>query len=335
MVICNKMNCPKVSIIVPVYNAEIFLSQCLDSIIAQSFKDWECILIDDGSKDGSGRICDEYAIKDTRFRVFHKKNGGVSSARNLGIDHMKGEFVIFIDADDLLYPYSIQSLIEGIIDNSIGSSVGGFVIFNDENPDIFTLREQKKVKSTHDAIVDFYNTRNKDWQKYLWNRLFRSNFILEKNIRFREDIQFKEDGLFLIQYLTRINKDVYYTSDIVYRYRQNADSATASLNKGFNPKLLSNLLAHQCIVQSIATLNDKVLLGMAKDGMINSYEWVMSFINDKEQLHYYELKYKDLLMKTVGESYYYRFLRRRKINNIINLPIRIVRKLYRELLNKQ
>lgn len=81
---------PVVSIIVPVYNAEKFLNRCIDSVLAQSFTDWELLLIDDGSKDASGKICDEYVTKDSRIRVFHKKNGGVSSARNLGLDHVRG-----------------------------------------------------------------------------------------------------------------------------------------------------------------------------------------------------------------------------------------------------
>lgn len=101
---------PKVSIIVPVYKAEKYLNRCIDSILAQTFTDWELLLIDDGSTDRSGDICDEYAKKDTRIRVFHKENGGVSSARNLGLDSAQGEWVTFIDADDYILPdFLVQS----------------------------------------------------------------------------------------------------------------------------------------------------------------------------------------------------------------------------------
>lgn len=96
------MNNPKISVIVPVYNVEKYLRRCIDSILAQTFTDFELLLIDDGSKDNSGDICDGYAMKDERVRVFHKKNGGVSSARNLGLDNAKGEWVSFVDADDYL-----------------------------------------------------------------------------------------------------------------------------------------------------------------------------------------------------------------------------------------
>ena len=93
---------PKVSIIVPVYKAEKYLNRCIDSILAQTFIDWELLLIDDGSPDKSGEICDEYSKKDQRIKVFHKSNGGVSSARNLGLDHVKGQWITFIDADDYI-----------------------------------------------------------------------------------------------------------------------------------------------------------------------------------------------------------------------------------------
>ena len=96
----EKMDNPKISVIVPVYNVERYLRRCIDSILAQTFTDFELLLIDDGSKDSSGEICDEYAAKDSRIIVFHKENGGVSSARNVGLDNVRGEWVAFVDADD-------------------------------------------------------------------------------------------------------------------------------------------------------------------------------------------------------------------------------------------
>ena len=103
---------PKISVIVPVYNAEKYLHRCIDSILSQTFTDFELLLIDDGSKDGSGAICDEYAAKDNRVRVFHKENGGVSSARNLGLDNACGEWVTFVDADDYVRPSYLATYIE-------------------------------------------------------------------------------------------------------------------------------------------------------------------------------------------------------------------------------
>ena len=91
---------PVISVIGPVYNVEPYLAQCINSILSQSFEDFEVLLVDDGSKDKSGAICDEYARKDSGVRVFHKENGGVSSARNLGLDNVRGEWIAFVDSDD-------------------------------------------------------------------------------------------------------------------------------------------------------------------------------------------------------------------------------------------
>lgn len=103
MCYCESNMNPLISIIVPIYNAESTLNRCIDSIINQSFDDWELLLIDDGSKDQSGKICDEYATKDSRIKVFHKENGGVSSARNLGLDNALGKWITFIDSDDKIF----------------------------------------------------------------------------------------------------------------------------------------------------------------------------------------------------------------------------------------
>ena len=93
---------PIISIIIPVYNAEKTLNRCVDSVLNQTFHDWELLLIDDGSKDRSMYLCDEYALKDKRIKVFHKKNGGVSSARNMGLDYARGEWITFVDSDDYI-----------------------------------------------------------------------------------------------------------------------------------------------------------------------------------------------------------------------------------------
>ena len=94
------MNIPQISVIVPVYNVEKYLTQCIESILSQTYQEFELLLIDDGSEDNSGSICDHYSNIDSRVHVFHKENGGVSSARNMGIEHAKGEWVCFVDSDD-------------------------------------------------------------------------------------------------------------------------------------------------------------------------------------------------------------------------------------------
>ena len=113
-----------VSCIIPVYNTEKYLPRCIESVLAQTFVDWEMLLIDDGSTDASGSICDEYAAKDERIRVFHKENGGISSARNVGLNYAQGEWIFFVDSDDSLPKTSLESLLSRSSDANI--IVGGF-----------------------------------------------------------------------------------------------------------------------------------------------------------------------------------------------------------------
>ncbi|MBQ5852329.1 MAG: glycosyltransferase family 2 protein, partial [Lachnospiraceae bacterium] len=100
-----------ISIVVPVYNVEKYLERCVDSLINQTYENIEILLIDDGSKDNSGQMCDEYANKDSRITVYHKENGGLSDARNYGMDRAKGEYIIFIDSDDYVEPNMMEFLI--------------------------------------------------------------------------------------------------------------------------------------------------------------------------------------------------------------------------------
>lgn len=104
---------PTVSVIVPVYRAEEYLNRCVDSILAQTFTDFEVILVDDGSPDHCGEICDDYARRDPRVRAFHKENGGVSSARNMGLNHAQGEWIAFVDADDWVLSHYLETILVG------------------------------------------------------------------------------------------------------------------------------------------------------------------------------------------------------------------------------
>lgn len=113
---------PQISVIVPIYNVEKYICRCVDSILNQTFTDFECILVDDGSPDNCGRICDEYAKKDRRVKVVHKKNGGLSDARNAGIEVAQGEYLGFVDSDDWIHPQMYEILYKGIIENNVKMS---------------------------------------------------------------------------------------------------------------------------------------------------------------------------------------------------------------------
>ena len=140
-------DCDLISIIVPVYNVEIYLKKCIDSIINQTYKNLEIIIIDDGSNDNSGRICDEYLELDGRIRVFHKSNGGLSSARNYGIDKAKGEYICFIDSDDYIQCDMIEKLYNACNNNNAQIACCGMIIEKDNN-------ESKKINCKNEFCIN-------------------------------------------------------------------------------------------------------------------------------------------------------------------------------------
>ncbi|WP_242386626.1 glycosyltransferase family 2 protein [Phocaeicola sartorii] len=212
------MEKPIVTIIVPVYKAEKYLSCCIDSILAQSFKDFELLLIDDGSPDSSGQICNEYASKDNRIHSFHKENGGVSSARNMGIDNAQGEWICFIDSDDWVEADFLKELIQY---DSFDLIVGGLDSFGCTA--ISTKRNRNLVvdlKHSHQEAqilnADIGNTISAFY--YSCGKLFRRSIISQNRLRFDTRMKMCEDTCFLMQYLTHADKIILSDSSS-YRYR--------------------------------------------------------------------------------------------------------------------
>ncbi len=191
---------PKISIIIPVYKAEAVLSRCLQTIISQKYTKWECILVDDGSPDNSGKICDEYSSADNRFIVIHKVNGGVSSARNCGLEKANGEWVMFVDSDDWLEG-DLLSCTEDIEQES------DLVIF-----DTITQKQGKQLRYHYSPVILKGEDFNKRLMYYYenshpallspWAKLFKREVINKNNIRFDERIKFAEDRLFNFDFLS-------------------------------------------------------------------------------------------------------------------------------------
>lgn len=195
------MSSPLISIIVPVYNAENTLYRCVDSILQQTFTDWELLLIDDGSKDSSGDICDEYARKDSRIKVFHKENGGVSSARNIGLDNARGEWITFVDSDDWIVGDFLQT-------NNISyhEDLILYSYYVDEKSvhSIFSLEHNNDV-SLENIKFKLWLSKNfhKGIFRTVWSKLFRTSIL--HGLRFDNNIRLGEDNLFLIEYLKKIS----------------------------------------------------------------------------------------------------------------------------------
>lgn len=214
----------KVSIIVPVYNVEQYLRECVDSVLAQTFTDFELLLINDGSTDNSGAICDEYALTDLRVRVCHKKNGGLSSARNAGIELAQGEYVIFLDSDDYWYgANSLQSLYALAEDMRVDVVRGEYISINESGERINTI---KKVKDGIDHIVldsaSFYISAIAG-ENFSVLFLFRKDAI--KDLRFNEELSIQEDIDFNIRFFSTPHSCC-YTQTVFYIYRKRANSIT-------------------------------------------------------------------------------------------------------------
>lgn len=196
---------PMISVIVPVYNADKHLHCCIDSILAQSFTDFELLLIDDGSKDSSGRICDEYATKDSRVRVFHKENGGVSSARNLALDKVQGEWIAFIDADDYVKKEYLIDLYNDAVANNADFVIQDFE-FVKENGTVID-RWYKSVEGVYlkEDIIRLVKEQSLETRGYSVSKLFASSIIRQHVIRYPLGVRFGEDSCFVFQYLTFVN----------------------------------------------------------------------------------------------------------------------------------
>jgi glycosyltransferase involved in cell wall biosynthesis len=211
-------NRPLLSIIVPVYNSEKYLSKCLDSIIAQSFKDFECIVVDDGSSDGSPAICDEYAAKDPRIKVMHKKNEGVSSARNDGIQAACGDYIAFVDSDDYLMHEMYSLLVEKIKHEKTDTVCCGYT---HKKKDYLPPLDFKPGSI---ARAVFYLERAELFG-LIWNKLYFLKIINDNHIRFPDGYYFGEDMFFNLQYFFAIDT-VSCVDKALYVYCENSASVS-------------------------------------------------------------------------------------------------------------
>lgn len=206
-----------ISIIIPVYNAERYLSQCIESVIAQTFKDWEAILVNDGSKDDSLTICNEYASKNSRIKVIDKPNGGPSSARNRGLDEAQGEYVYFMDADDRIEKNFLEVFFNG---NDNGDNYDiifqGFVReFADGRVEkSFAMDADTSTLTKEEIICRLYKEHVYGWA---WCKLFRKEIIDKNHLRFDESLRLWEDELFTTEFL-KYAKAVKTVNSHLYHY---------------------------------------------------------------------------------------------------------------------
>ena len=205
--------------IVPVYNVEPYIHQCIDSIINQTYKDLEILLIDDGSPDNCGAICDEYAKQDSRIRVFHTENRGLSAARNLGLKEAKGEYIGFVDSDDWVEPYMYEKLLEAIQENETDISICGYCKEADSATE--TIQHSKTVLTRKQALSALLDLKI---ENSVWNKLY-SKALFQK-IHFPENRD-HEDSFIMHEIIGEARKTV-TIPDICIHYRNRIGSISTT-----------------------------------------------------------------------------------------------------------
>ncbi len=220
----------KVSIIVPVYNAQDTIHRCVDSILNQEYSDFELILVNDGSKDLSGSICDEYATRDARVTVIHKENTGVSDTRNVGIEAAEGEYLQFVDADDWITADATKLMVREATGRNCELVITDFYrVVGKRASHKGSIKEEGEMTRAElaehmkDNPADFY-------YGVLWNKLFRKDIIIRHRIRMDENVSWCEDFLFNLEYLLHVNKVYILTVPVYYYLKTEGSLVSQSLN---------------------------------------------------------------------------------------------------------
>lgn len=236
-----------ISIIVPVYNVKDYLKTCIDSILQQRYTNWELLLIDDGSSDGSGAICDNYRSCDSRIKVFHKANGGVSAARNCGLQNMNGSYFTCVDADDWLDNNYLSSLMEEALNTGSDVIATGYkrVYENNETDNHYIV--DKCTTITNAAALDCALDPKNSWVGFACGKLYKKSVVQANCIQYDTEISICEDSLFNYMVLSHSNMVTLIPGNY-YNYRIRSNSATTTAFKNLN-KLYTKVVAFEKAMQ--------------------------------------------------------------------------------------
>lgn len=311
----------EVSIIVPVYNSKKHLPKCIESILAQSFTNFEVILIDDESKDGSGDLCDEYAKQDSRIRVIHQKNAGAASARNAGIAQAQGEYVCFVDSDDMISPDYCKILHELLDGTQFDLSVCGSYRFKEDN---VIIAEYSGVSGVISNAEYLYAQLQKKSEFGFWNKMFRRKLF--------DELQFvagkrNEDVIFSCDIAKTLHKGVVCTDELLYFYRMNDEGVTAKQNKKADPDMIyagaylvdtaKNIypeIVDECLCYAVAypwTFLDKVYVQRSfkenKDYLKDLQTLLRTYRQEYSQLSYFDENIRNRMMLFARSKLLYAF----------------------------
>lgn len=275
----------KISVVVPVYKVEGYLDTCVNSIVNQTFDDLEIILVDDGSPDRCGEICDEYAKKDSRIKVIHKANGGLSDARNVGFEASSGEYISFVDSDDYIQPTMIQKLYEACENNDLKMAGCDFYyIFENSDTEISGSTGLTEVITAEEFFLRVIDT-----QKFLemtaWNKLYHRT-LFDNGVRYPKGKLFEDQGTtyrFVFQ-----NEKIVHVSEPLYAYRKQRAGAITSQNyssrendriemtsqmanyvKNNHPSIATEVITYKVINCNLGILNTMIKAGAKDKKMIS------------------------------------------------------------------
>ncbi len=286
-----------ISIIVPAFNVEKTIGKCLNSIISQTYKDLDVIVINDGSTDKTPQVCETYIKKDKRIRLINKANGGVSQARNIGLQMAKGEFVIFIDADDIMENDMIQFLYDNIVENNADCSICGASVIKDGCIIRYEYGTNEKVLLNKlEAIKRFL--LGKKYNIGIWTKLYRKSSI--NGILFEEGRKINEDKYFIFEAILKSNSNIYY--DVTkYQYILNEGSVT---HKDFNESWFDTIYFAKKIYQRIIEDFPELEIYARYNLIFTSYCLISNIQYSKGAIYRYKKEYKDLLseLKTTDMS---------------------------------
>lgn len=270
----------KVSIVAPVYNIGKYLPSFIDSVIVQTYPNWELLLVDDGSTDESGHICDDYLRIDSRIRVIHQPNEGVSSARNAGIKEASGDWLLLPDADDFLSRDALETLLSYAKEDVDLVCAAYTRYVQGELVPERVISETKKVSVSEyvDEIGCLTGARNID--RYCWNKLFRLSLIKSHNILFHEGLSNCEDILYVYQYLSRCPQEIQCVSYKMYTYFRRSTGAAMSLLKTYTPKSGGKFMAMTMCYDLLEQMEaSQVTKERMRREILNSYNIIVSLID--------------------------------------------------------
>ena len=270
------MKIDKISIIIPIYNVEKYLEKCLNTIINQTYKNLEIILIDDGSTDNSSTICDEYCKKDKRIKVIHKNNEGVSSARNKGIELSKGKYIVFIDPDDYVTDDHIEGLYDCIISNNVDLVISNLIDIDEDGIILNNERKKSFLMNKDQCLKELLSEDN--FYHVCCGNMYRRD-LLEK-IRFNCEYSIAEDLDFLYRYIKHI-RSAYFLSENTYYYLKREDSIT---NSAYGEKWNDELKICNFIINETCKLDNDLHKYAKKKYIIFNINQAYRFALNKNQI---------------------------------------------------